>query len=301
MSHAIATENLTRRYGRTTAVDGLTLTVPEGSIYAFLGPNGAGKTTTIKMLMNILRPTGGTAKVLGVDSAQLGPPEFSQIGYVSENQQMPEWMTVGQLIEFCRPLYPTWNAALSDKLLRSFELPLDRKLKNLSRGMKMKAALLTSLAYRPRLLVLDEPFTGLDALVRDEVIGGMLEVTEQEKWTVFISSHDIDDVERLADWVGVLDGGRVHLSESAASLQGRFRRLEAIAAGGTRLPARPPRSWLAPELTPHSVCVVETRYEEGMSERQLAEVVPGTEQITASEMTLREIFLVLARSFRMKP
>jgi len=301
MNPAIATQSLTRRYGRTTAVDGLTLSVPEGSIYAFLGPNGAGKTTTIKMLLNILRPTGGTAQILGVESARLGPSEFSQIGYVSENQRLPEWMTVRQLIEFCRPMYPTWNIALSDKLLRSFELPPDRKLKSLSRGMKMKAALLTSLAYRPRLLVLDEPFTGLDALVRDEVIGGMLEVTEQEKWTVFISSHDIDDVERLADWVGVLDGGRVYLSESASSLQGRFRRLEAVAGGGARLPARPPKSWLTPELTPHRVSVVETRYEAGASERQLAQAVPGAEQITASEMTLREIFLALARTFRMKP
>jgi ABC-2 type transport system ATP-binding protein len=301
MNAAITTENLTRRYGRTTAVNGLTLAVPEGSIYAFLGPNGAGKTTTIKMLLNILRPTGGTASVLGVDSIRLGAAEFTRIAYVSENQQIPEWMTVRQLIEFCRPLYPTWDTALSDKLLQSFELPADRKLKNLSRGMKMKAALLTSLAYRPRLLVLDEPFTGLDALVRDEVISGMLEVTEQEKWTVFISSHDIDEVERLADWVGVLDGGQIHLSESAASLQARFRRLEGVNAGGPRLPARPPKTWLAPEITPHSVCIVESAYEPAASERRLAEIVPGTEQITASEMTLREIFLALARTFRIKP
>jgi ABC-2 type transport system ATP-binding protein len=301
MNSAISTQGLTRRFGRTAAVDGLTLSVPEGSIYAFLGPNGAGKTTTIKMLMNILRPTGGTATILGMDSVNLGPRDLAQIGYVSENQQLPEWMTVRQLIEFCRPLYPTWNSALSDKLLRSFELPPDRKLKSLSRGMKMKAALLTSLAYRPRLLVLDEPFTGLDALVRDEVISGMLEVTEQEKWTVFISSHDIDEVERLADWVGVIDAGHVHLSESAANLQNRFRRLEGVTADGVRLPARPPKSWLAPEITPHRVCVVESEYIEVVSERRLAEIFPGATEIAASEMTLREIFLALARTFRIKP
>ena len=174
---------------------------------------------------------------------------------------------------------------MSDKLLRSFDLPPDRKLKSLSRGMKMKVALLTSLAYRPRLLVLDEPFTGLDALVRDEVIGGLLEVTEQEKWTVFLSSHDIDDVERLADWIGVLDGGRVYLSESAGSLQARFRRMEAtITAGGSAgCPAQPPKSWLAPEITPHHICLVESQYEEGTSERRLVENFPGAEQISASE------------------
>jgi ABC-2 type transport system ATP-binding protein len=167
--------------------------------------------------------------------------------------------------------------------------------------MKMKAALLTSLAYRPRLLVLDEPFTGLDALVRDEVIAGMLEVTEQEKWTVFISSHDIDEVERLADWVGVLNAGTVHLSESAASLQARFRRIESVVATGTRFPVRPPKSWLAPEITPHRISIVESEYQAGASERRLVEVFPGAEQIAASEMTLREIFLTLARTFQIKP
>ena len=301
MNPAIVTHNLTRYYGRTAAVDGLNLTVPEGSIYAFLGPNGAGKTTTIKMLLNILRPTGGSATVLGIDSGKRGPSEFERIGYVSENQQLPEWMTVRQLIEFCRPLYPTWNVALSDKLLGSFELPPDRKLKSLSRGMKMKAALLTSLAYRPRLLVLDEPFTGLDPLVRDEVIGGLLEVTEQERWTVFISSHDIDEVERLSDWVGILNAGKIYLSESAVSLQARFRRLEGVVASAAKLPARLPGSWLAPEITPHQISIVESEYQSGASERRLEETFPGASQITASEMTLREIFLALARTFRIKP
>ena len=300
MHPAIITAGLTHHYGKTAAVDGLTLSVPEGSIYAFLGPNGAGKTTTIKMLLNILPPTAGAAKVIGTDTRQLGPAEFTQIGYVSENQQLPEWMTVGQLIDFCRPMYPAWDTALCEKLLRQFELPLDRKLQNLSRGMKMKAALLTSLAYRPRLLVLDEPFTGLDPLVRDEVIRGMLELTEQEKWTVFISSHDIDEVERLADWVGVINAGKIQLSESVASLQTRFRRLECVVPVGARLPGSAPKSWLIPEITPHSAAAVESQYEPGTSEDRLRESFPGATQVTVSEMTLREIFLALARTFRLK-
>ena len=301
MNSVIETRGLTRRFGMTTAVDDLTLSVPEGAIYAFLGPNGAGKTTTIKMLLNILQPSAGSAAVLGVDSTRLGPAEFTQIGYVSENQRLPEWMTVGKLIDYCRPMYPNWDAAFEAKLLKGFDLPLGRKLKSLSRGMKMKASLLTSLAYRPRLLVLDEPFTGLDPLVRDEVIRGMLELTEQENWTVFISSHDIDEVERLADWVGVINDGKVRLAESAASLQARFRRLEGVAAGGAVLPASPPKSWLMPEITGHGVRVVESAYEEGASERRLAEAVPGTTGITAAEMSLREVFLALARDFRINP
>jgi len=300
MNPCIETQGLTRRFGAFAAVDDLSLSVPEGSIYAFLGPNGAGKTTTIKMLLNILPPTAGSARLLGIDSTRLGPREFARIGYVSENQQLPEWMTVGQLIDFCRPMYPDWDAGLCARLVAGFELPLDRKLRSLSRGMKMKAALLASLAYRPRLLVLDEPFTGLDPLVRDEVIRGMLELTEQERWTVIISSHDIDEVERLADWVGVINAGRMQLSESAASLQARFRRIEAVVAAGVRPPSSPPRTWLTPELTPHSVSVVESQYETGASEARLAAAFPGAAQVTVSEMTLREVFLALARTFRLK-
>src|SRR3954471_10963506 len=219
MNPVISTQGLTRHFGKVPAVDGLTLSVPSGSIYALLGPNGARKSTTIKMMMNILEPTAGSASVMGIDSTRLSPREFGQIGYVSENQQLPEWMTVEQLIAFCRPMYPTWDTAVCKKLLQEFALPLDRKLKHLSRGMKMKAALLTSLAYRPRLLVLDEPFTGLDPLVRDEVIRGALEVSQQEEWTIFISSHDINEVEQLADWVGVIDAGRLNPAEPLATIE----------------------------------------------------------------------------------
>jgi ABC-2 type transport system ATP-binding protein len=300
MNNVIETHGLQRSFGKTEAVGDLTLMVPEGSIYAFLGPNGAGKTTTIKTLMNILQPTAGVARVLGAESTSLGPHEFAQIGYVSENQQMPEWMTVGQLIDYCRPMYPKWDTAFCDKLLRQFDLPLDRKLKSLSRGMKMKAALLTSLAYRPRLLVLDEPFTGLDPLVRDEFIRGMLELSEEENWTVFISSHDIDEVERLADWVGIIDSGRLHLEESAISLEARFRRMECVVPEMARLPASPPPSWLVPETAGHSLRFVETRYESETSEAQIRSIFPGASQISASPMSLREVFLALARTFRIK-
>jgi ABC-2 type transport system ATP-binding protein len=300
MNHVIETQGLTRRFGRTEAVDALSLAVPEGSIYAFLGPNGAGKTTTIKMLLNILRPSSGTANVLGVDSARLGAPEFTRIGYVSENQKMPGWMTVGQLIDFCRPMYPEWDGAFCEKLREQFDLPPDRKIKTLSRGMKVKAALLTSLAYRPRLLVLDEPFTGLDPLVRDEFIRGILELSEQGEWTIFISSHDIDEVERLADWVGIINSGHLMLAESAAALQARFRRLECVvSAETTRLPAALPQSWLVPELAGHSARLVESRYEPGASEAKLQSALPDATQVSASAMSLRDIFLALARTYRL--
>ncbi len=290
----IETHQLSRKYGRSDALHGLDLSVPAGSIFAFIGPNGAGKTTTIKVLMNLLEPTGGSARVLGVDSLQAAPlANVRQIGYVSENQKLPDWMTVDQLMRYCRPLYPTWDRDLEKKLLRQFELPPDRQLRHLSRGMLMKTALLSSLAYRPKLLVLDEPFSGLDPLVRDEFIKGALEVSQQEEWTIFISSHDINEVEQLADWVGIIDAGRLHLAEPVADLQARFRRIE-ITSGGEELPAEPPATWLEVERVDNYVRAIESRYSEKSFEQyrrgRLAEI-----EFTAKPMTLREIFVVLAR------
>ena len=120
MNNAIETKALTKRFGKYTAVQSLDLTVPTGSIFAFLGPNGAGKTTTIKTLMNIMTPTEGTSKVLGVDSGELGCDEFSQIGYVSENQEMPEWMTVERFLNYCKAMYPTWDNKFCDDLIKIF-------------------------------------------------------------------------------------------------------------------------------------------------------------------------------------
>jgi len=293
----IETTQLSRRYWRTEAVHDLTLAVPAGSVFALLGPNGAGKTTTIKVLMNLLRPSAGVARVLGVDSIRLGERELAQIGYVSENQQLPLWMTVRQLLDYCRPFYPTWDAALEQKLLRQFELPEERKLKHLSRGMLMKAALLSSLAYRPKLLVLDEPFSGLDPLVREELVHGLLEVSELGEWSVFISSHDIEEVERLADWIGVLEAGRLSFAESTDTLLARFRRVEVTLQGGPAQLDAPPASWLELERKGDLVRFVETRYERDATERACRERFPEA-AVAARPMTLREIFITLARASR---
>ena len=298
MNAIIETDRLSHRYGKTEAVRELTLQVPEGAIYALLGPNGAGKTTTIQTLLNILTPTGGAARVLGVDTRRLGPSELARIGYVSENQQLPEWMTVRQFVNYCKPMYPTWDNAFCEKLREDFGLPPERALKNLSRGMKMKAALLVSLAYRPRLLVLDEPFSGLDPLTRDEFIRGVLELSEQEGWTVFVSSHDIDEVERLADSVGIINAGSLHLSESTESLQARFRKIEFVGGGG-KLPAALPPGWLVPEAAGLTVRFVESLYRGGESEAEITARFPGAAQLAVTPMTLREIFLALARTFKL--
>ena len=296
----IETHELSRRYWRTEALRGLTLAVPAGSVLALLGSNGAGKTTTIKILMNLLAPTGGTARVLGVDSHRLGERERAQIGYVSENQKLPLWMTVRQLLDYCRPFYPTWDRTLEAKLLAQFELPEDRKLKHLSRGMLMKASLLSSLAYRPKLLVLDEPFSGLDPLARDDFVRGILEASELGDWTVLVSSHDIEEVERLADHVALLETGRLRFSETTDTLLGRFRRVEVTLSGGPAELGAPPASWLALEQKGGLVRFIETQYHRETTERACRDRFPES-AVTAHAMTLREIFVTLAREGRNQP
>jgi len=320
MEPAIATSDLTCRYGRTEAVRGLTLTVEPGSIFALLGPNGAGKTSTIRMLANILRPSSGTATVLGVDSRRLGASELATIGYVSENQKLPTWMTVDELVAFCRPLYPSWDASLCRKLLADFDLPGGAKIATLSRGMRVKVALVSSLAYRPRLLMLDEPFSGLDPVVRDDLVRGVLELAGQEQWTVFVSSHDLDEVERLVDTVGFIDAGRLVLSEPFADLHARFRRVEvtltadvgaelappAQTPSGLAPPGGPgtvtgpsplPDTWIGVQQAGRLVRFVDTRYVEGETERRARELFLAT-GIEVQPMTLREIFVALVRERR---
>ena len=298
MSAIIRTQQLSRRFGKTLAVRSLSLDVPEGSIFALMGANGAGKTTTIKMLMNMIRPSSGLATVMGTQSVRLGPREFSRIGYVSENQELPDWMTVQQLIDFCRPLYPAWDQDLCRHLIRQFDLPLTQKIRGFSRGTRVKAALLVSLAYRPELVVLDEPFTGLDVLVRDEFIRGLLELCARTEWTVLLAAHDIEEVQRLVDWVGVIDKGSLRIVESTSSLQNRFRSCELTLKAGMQLPDRLPDSWLLPEVVGRRVRFVESDYDEETGVEFLRGVAPELAGFTASRMSLKAIFMALARTYR---
>src|SRR5580704_6978900 len=251
MSDMIQTENLSKRFRSTSALNEATLVVPEGAIYALVGANGAGKTTLIKLLMNIFRPTSGRAQVMGIECRHLAGRDFQRIGYVSENQEMPEWMTTGGMLSYLRPFYPQWDRGLEEELVRQFDLPLKRKLKHLSRGMRMKAAFASSLAYRPKLIVLDEPFSGLDPLVRDEIIEGLLERAPET--TIFLSSHDLAEIESFASHVGYLEQGRMLFSEEMAVLSDRFRDITITMPTALPLPPNFPATWLLPETVDHVI------------------------------------------------
>jgi len=292
MPAAIEAVDLTRRFGRTDAVDHLGLQVPENSVFALIGPNGAGKTTTIKLLMNLLRPTSGRARVLGCETHALGPRELQRIGYVSENQRLPAWMTPAQLLDYCRPFYPSWDQGLARTLQESLGLTADAPIRTLSRGTRMKAALLASLAYRPDLVVLDEPFTGLDPLVRDELIRALLGAAADRPATVLVSSHDIDEVERLADWIGFINHGRLVFAEPTASLLSRFRLIEVLSDTAAASPPSDP-NWIVLGVSGRTLRLVDSAYVEPDAERRLAAAFPGADFRT-SPMPLRDIFVTLA-------
>lgn len=298
MSAVIETMQLSKKFGSTEAVDGLTFQVPEGSIFAYLGPNGAGKTTTIKTFMNILEPSSGSATVLGLDSRQLSPARLEQIGYVSENQELPLWMTLEYFLRYCRRFYPGWDPGLCEELLRRLELPPQRKLKHLSRGMRMKAALLSSIVYRPKLLVLDEPFSGLDPLVRDELVETILGIAADHNWTVFVSSHDLAEIENLATHVAYLDRGRIQFSEELTSLQARFRELEITCDQPPPMPSSWPSGWLRPEVSSTMLRFVASDYSEDETPQRVKALFPTCRDIAIRPLALRSIFTNLARSFR---
>jgi len=295
MTNAIETFDLTRRFGRTEAVKSLTLQVPAGSVFALLGPNGAGKTTTLKLLMNLLRAIRGTARVLGVDARHLGPEQFQQIGYVSENQQLPLWMTPRELCDYCRPFYPAWDDALRQRLESELALASRAPLRTLSRGTRMKAALLASLAYRPDLVVLDEPFTGLDPVVRDELIRGLLDVASDRTGTILISSHDIEEVERLADWVGFMKDGQLQFAEPVSELLGRFRLVEVVPRDDMPavMPADP--RWLPRGTAGRTLRFVDTHHNESDAASRIGAAFPACD-IRTFPLPLREIFVALARA-----
>ena len=293
MTYAIDTDNLTRRYGRREAIHGLSVQVPTGSVFALVGPNGAGKTTTIKVLLNLIRATTGKARVLGVDSAHLDVPTLRRIGYVSENQHLPDYLTARGLCDYCKPFYPTWDDELVARLQATLNLPMTTRLKHLSRGTRMKAALLAALAFRPDLLVLDEPFGGLDPLVRDELVHGLIELASERPWTVFISSHDIEEVERIADWIGFLDGGRLVFAEPVANLLQRFRLVEVIGNETAPAPVINP-AWIAAGSAGRTLRFIDTRHDTADTERRLREAY-GDAEIRATPMSLRDIFVSMAR------
>ncbi len=227
----IETHLLEKLYGELYAVKNMDLTVKRGRITAFLGRNGAGKSTTIKMLLGMVQPSGGDAAVLGtsIRDIERSCEARRRVAYVAENKPLYSYMTVEQIVRFTSSFYPDWRPETAKQLLKEYELPLQRKVKALSKGMRTKLALLLAFARRPKVLILDEPSEGLDPVGIEQLLQ-MLVAQSAEGVSVFFSSHQIAEVERVADEVCILDKGRLLVDASLDDLRQFYRRIDAVFA-----------------------------------------------------------------------
>jgi ABC-2 type transport system ATP-binding protein len=294
----IRTEGLTKTFRRNDAVRGVSLSVPAGSIYALIGANGAGKTTIIKTLLNILSPSGGRAEVLGVDSRRLSPGEYARIGYVSENQELPLRLTMGAYLDYLRPFYPSWDPTLERELMAELQLPIDTRIKDLSHGTRMKASLACALCYRPELLVLDEPFAGLDPLVRDELMQRLLR--QAQEMTVLLSSHELDEIEGSATYIGYLEHGRLKFQESMEALASRAREVRVTLSDPAQMPADAPSNWLDIGVSGTVLRFVDVGYSEQSLKAAIDSLLSGVRDVNVQPVALRSIFTALARSGRFR-
>jgi ABC-2 type transport system ATP-binding protein len=236
---AIELSGLTKRFGKTLAVDDLSLSVKRGSTFGLIGPNGAGKSTTIKMLMGVLRPSAGTVRVLGRDVAEEAVEVKQRVGYVPESHFMDRWMRVKEVTGYCRSAFAKWSDEKCREMLERFELPSEKRVKHLSKGMLVKLSLALAVSHEPEMLILDEPMAGLDAVAREEFLDGVLRTVCDQGQTVLLSTHSLDDIQRMADSVGFLYGGRLLVHRNIDQLLAETKRIRATLSNGS-LPRQVP-------------------------------------------------------------
>jgi ABC-2 type transport system ATP-binding protein len=234
---------LTRRFGDKTALDSVSLSLPRGAVYGMVGANGAGKTTLIRHIMGLLRAESGAVRVFGLDPVADPVAVLSRIGYLSEENDIPGWMRVDELIRYSRAFYPDWDDPYAEELREAFALDSAAKIKNLSKGQKARMGLLIALAHQPDLLVLDEPSSGLDPIVRRDILGAVIRTIADEGRTVLFSSHLLEEVEQVADHVTMISDGKIVLSGALETIKeshrvnGRVPSLEEIFVARVGMPA----------------------------------------------------------------
>lgn len=218
-------QNLRRHFGKKCALNGVDLEIPSGCVFGLVGENGAGKTTMLKHILGLYRPQEGSVDVFGYSPADNPVEVLSEIGYLSEDRSQPAWMTIEQIIGYTSAFYPKWDHAFASELREMFELSPSQKISSLSRGQRARIGLLLALAYRPKLLVLDEPSSGLDAVVRQDILSAIIRTVADDGRTVLFSSHLLDEVQRVSDRFAMIDDGRVILVGEMNDVLGSYTKL----------------------------------------------------------------------------
>jgi len=293
----IRLQNVSRRFGRTQALSDVSLEVPAGVVFGLVGRNGAGKTTLIRHVMGLLRAAEGSVSVFGLDPVSYPTQVLAQIGYLSEGNELPEWMSVRELMRFTRAYYPTWDESYADSLRDTFEIDAEQTIQKLSKGQRARVGLLLAIAHRPRLLVLDEPSSGLDPLVRRDILRAIIKTIADEGRTVIFSSHLLDEVERVADRVAIIEGGRLIRNDELDALKSNFHR---VVLRFTDPPAAPPHidgffNWQGSDRNWSAYFSGERDAAAAASRRVDAELVER------ASPSLNEIFLALVGDASVRP
>ena len=225
LPNIVEIQNLTRRFGAKVALNDVSFSVPAGSVVGLVGENGAGKTTLIKHILGLLKAQTGSVRVFGLDPVKQPVRVLSRIGYLSEEPDLPGWMRIHELLRYIAAFYPTWDPAYAEELREEFQLDPRAKIKHLSKGQRARAGLLIALAYRPELLVLDEPSSGLDPIVRRDILGAIIRTIADEGRTVLFSSHLLTEVERVSDQVAMIRSGKILFCDSMERIKQSHSRL----------------------------------------------------------------------------
>ena len=221
----VAIDKLTRHFDEKVALHNVSLTIPRGGVFGLIGGNGAGKTTLLRHILGMLRAQTGSVRVFGLDPVTNPVGVLGKTGYMSEDRNLPNWMKVAELMRYSAAFYPSWDYRFAEELRETFDLDPKALVRNLSRGQRARAGLLVALAHRPELLVLDEPSSGLDPVVRRDILGAIIRTIGEEGRTVLFSSHLLDEVERVADRVAIIHEGQIMLSASMDEIKDSHRRL----------------------------------------------------------------------------
>jgi len=283
---AIETHALTKHYGNLAALERVNLHIERGSVYGFLGRNGAGKTTAIRILAGLARPTAGSAHILGIEAGPDRIAILQRTGFVIDKMLLP-YMTGRELLRFNRGFYPAWSDTQAKRYADALEIPMDRKFRKLSHGNKTKLCLLLALAQNPELLVLDEPTAGLDPVVTDQLLRILVEDFANDGRTILMSSHHLSEVEKIADWVGILDHGHLLLEARLDDIRDRYRR---IRVAGEHAPANSPEiltTSASEGVTEYVLCAGEEKFVADLRNN-------GATVLEVLPMNLSEIFLELA-------
>jgi len=302
VTSTVEVDGLSRQFGNNLALDNVSFQADEGRIYGLVGANGAGKTTLIKHLLGLFRVKSGSVRIFGLDPVRHPVDVLKRIGYLSEDRELPEWMTIDELMRYTQAYHPTWDNAYARQLLATFQLDSRAIIKNLSKGMKAQAALVAAVAHRPDLLILDEPSSGLDVMVREDILEAIVRTITDDGRTVVFSSHLLEEVERMSDHVTMIQQGRITLAGNLDQIQDNHQLSKLLFT--ERQPRAPIiEGALSVEGNDNSWHVVYDTTQKNSSVKHIQDSVKalGGKVVQSRNANLQEIFIATVGRDRQKP